>query len=97
MSRIIGYIFLLVILLLVLFFTLLNADAVRIDYHFGVIERPLSLVLLVTMLAGAMLGIVASLGIIIRHRHELARLKRQVKNTETEVSNLRNMPIKDDH
>jgi putative membrane protein len=96
MSRIIGYIVLLLILLLVLFFTLLNTDAIRINYHFGIIEGPLSLVLLVAVLAGTMLGIVASLGIIIRHRRELARLKRQIKNTATEVANLRNMPIKDD-
>ena len=97
MTRIIGYVVLLFVLLLVLFFTLLNADVIRIDYHFGTIEQPLSLVLLVTLLVGAMLGVAASLGIIVRHRRELSRLKKQIKNTKTEVSNLRNIPIKDDH
>lgn len=97
MSRIIGYVILLLILLLVLFFTLLNADVVNIHYHFGELQQPLSVVILVSLLLGAVLGIAASLGIIIRHRRELSRLKRQIKNTETEVANLRNMPIKDDH
>ena len=68
MTRIIGYVVLLLLLMLVLFFTLLNAEAIRINYHFGVAEQPLSLVLLVTLLLGAMFGIAASLGIIVRHR-----------------------------
>lgn len=97
MSRIIGYIFLLLILILVLFFTLLNADAVVVNYHFGELQQPLSVVILVSLLIGAMLGIAASLSIIVRHRRDLSRLKRQVKDTETEVANLRKMPIKDDH
>jgi putative membrane protein len=97
MSRIIGYVVLLLILLLVLFFTLLNAETVVLNYHFGELQQPLSVVILVSLLIGAMLGIAASLGIIVKHRRDLSRLKRQVKNTETEVTNLRNMPIKDDH
>jgi hypothetical protein len=46
---------------------------------------------------GVVLGILASLGSIIKLRRERARLKHAVKMAEAEVNNLRSIPIRDAH
>jgi len=79
-------------------FAVLNADSVQLHYYLGSpVELPLSLILVLAMIFGAILGILASLNIIIRTRRTFSRLKRSAEVAEKEVVNLRNIPIKDDH
>lgn len=97
MTRFISIIFIVLILLLVLLFTLLNAEPVSLNYYLGKIEQPLALILVVTFVAGALIGLLSSVVVILSSRHEVSRLRKQIKQTEQEVLNLRSIPIKDKH
>ena len=78
-------------------FSVLNAESIQLNYYLGSIELPLSLVLVLAMIIGALLGIFASLGLIIGSRRSATKLKRTVEVAEKEIINLRNIPIKDEH
>lgn len=97
MVRVIGWVFLLLVLVAGLSFGVLNAEPVRLNYYFGTRLVPLSLTLVLAFALGVVLGVVASLGIVLKLKREVARLNRLVKLTEKEVMNLRTMPIKDVH
>ncbi|NIR59176.1 MAG: LapA family protein [Gammaproteobacteria bacterium] len=97
MARLIGWILAVVLLVLGLTFAVLNAEPVEVKYYFGGVRLPLAVLLVSTLIAGALLGVAASLVVIVRQRRRIAHLKRQVRVTEKELMNLRNMPIKDAH
>ena len=78
-------------------FAALNADSVTLNYHFGQIDLPVSLVVAMALLMGACLGALASLGVVLRTRHEMSRLKKRAEMTEKEVLNLRAIPLRDKH
>ena len=78
-------------------FSVLNAENIQLNYYLGSIELPLSLILVIAMIIGALLGIFASLGLIVGSRRSATKLKRSVEVAEKEIVNLRNIPIKDDH
>lgn len=96
MKRIFGLVFVLIVLVFGLYFGLLNADSVPVNYYFGTRELPLSLVLMITLLIGAVLGALASLGLVVRMKREAARLRREARAAEKELNNLRSLPLKDD-
>ncbi len=97
MTRFISTLFIVLILLLVLLFTSLNADPVSLNYYLGQVEQPLALILVVTFVAGALIGLFSSVVVILSSRHEVSSLRKQIKQTEQEVMNLRSIPIKDKH
>lgn len=78
-------------------FAVLNAENVQLNYYLGAVELPLSLVLVLAMIIGAILGIFASLSFIIGSRRSASKLKRSVEVAEKEIVNLRNIPIKNEH
>lgn len=93
------YVYLGLALLIVIFgilFAVLNADSVQLHYYLGTVELPLSLILVFAMIFGAILGVLASLNIIIGTRRRFSKLRRSAEVAEKEVVNLRNIPIKDD-
>lgn len=95
MSRIILAVFLLVVLVFVLSFTVNNNHIVELNYYVGTVEVPLALLLVVTLSIGAILGFIASLRPLLSSRMEVARLKRSVKLSSQEVENLRSLPVKE--
>jgi putative membrane protein len=97
MARIFSFIFILVIIILGLFFGNINADTVTLNYYWGTTQMPLSVALVLSLLCGALLGVFASLGLMFRLRHQISRLRKEVKTAEKEVVNLRAIPLKDDH
>ncbi|HEC17733.1 MAG TPA: LapA family protein [Gammaproteobacteria bacterium] len=97
MKRIITFALLLLVALLGLSFALMNAEPVRLDYYFGTLQAPLSLVVVIALIIGAGLGVLASMGIVLSQKRELARLRKSAKITEQEVANLRALPLKDTH
>lgn len=93
-------IYIAVIVLLVitgLVFAVLNAEPVQFNYYFDSLSIPLSLSLLAAMIVGAILGVLASAGVILRHKREVLRLRKAVDIAEKEVNNLRSLPLRDDH
>jgi len=97
MKRIITFALLLLVSLLGLSFALINAEPVTLDYYFGTLQAPLSLVVVLAIIIGAGLGVLASLGIVVGQKRELARLRKSAKIAEEEVANLRSLPLKDNH
>ena len=87
MLRLVSFIVLLFVLIIGIYFGLLNADPVSVNYYFGTYEMPLSLLLVATLLIGALLGAVASIGIIFRMRKRISNLKREVSKQERELEN----------
>ena len=97
MTRLISIIFIILIVLLVLLFTTLNAAPVSLNYYLGEIEQPLALILVITFVAGAIIGLLSSVLVILSSRHEVSKLRKQIKQTEQEVMNLRSIPLQDKH
>jgi len=97
MLRLIYLLFALIVVIFGVVFAVLNADNVQLNYYLGSIELPLSFVMVLAMIVGAVLGILASLSFIIGSRRQSARLKRSVEVAEKEIVNLRNIPIKNEH
>jgi lipopolysaccharide assembly protein A len=95
MGRIFRLIFLLLVLVLGLALHVKNDEPVALNYYVGIIDLPLSLVIVSSLAVGALCGIIASLTVILRLKRDNLRLSRQVKAAEQEVSNLRAIPIKD--
>jgi putative membrane protein len=93
-------VYLFLFLVLVIFgivFAVLNAEPVQLNYYFGSKEVALSLVLVLAMIVGALLGIIASTSMIISNRREVVKLRKAVQLAEKEVANLRAIPIRDNH
>jgi putative membrane protein len=97
MKRIVMMAVLLVVAMFGLSFALINADPVQLNYYLGTIQAPLSLVLVFALALGAGLGVLATMGVVLKQKRELARLRKSVKLTEKEVANLRSLPLKDQH
>lgn len=93
-------IFLIVLLLLAIFaisFTLLNTQSVKLNYYFAQLDTDLMWVILFSVSIGAVLGVLATMSMVFRLKHELLKKKKEVKLIEKEVANLRALPLKDKH
>lgn len=93
---------LLLILFLVLFalgisFAVHNAEPVQLNYYFGRIVAPLSLVVVMALAAGALLGVITSVVLVFGQRRKVARLQRKLSMCEQELRNLRQIPLRDKH
>ena len=76
-------------------FTVVNATPATLNYYFGTIEVPLSLMLVISLALGAVLGVLVCSTRLIRLNRENARLRKEARLAEKEVMNLRNLPIRD--
>jgi len=97
MARLASAFIILLVLLLVLFFTILNNESVTVNYYLGEIDAPLALVIILSLASGAVMGLIFSLFAIMSARHEVSKLRRDIKHTEHVLMNLRTLPIKDKH
>lgn len=96
--RVLFLLFFLIVVAIGVTFSILNADPVDLELYFVTLSAvPLSLILVVTLAIGAVLGLIASLSVVLRLKRENGRLRREVKMKEKEVMNLRNIPIKGTH
>lgn len=77
-------------------FALHNRQVVEVNYYFGVRwSGPLSLVLLATLALGVVTGYLASLRMVVRMQRQLVQARKEIRQIEQEVINLRALPIKD--
>ena len=88
------------LLLLLLFmvigasFAIINDTPVRVDLYFITPELPLSLLLLLALGCGILLGALTGMVYFMRVKKENADLRRKTRLVSEEVKNLRAMPIK---
>lgn len=78
-------------------FTVLNAGSVQLNLYLYSVEAPVSILIFLCLVIGALLGLIAGAGAVLKRGHEIRRLKRKLATCEEEVLNLRNIPIKDRH
>jgi putative membrane protein len=97
MSKLIYTVLVLIVILIGVVFAVLNADTVQLNYYFGSKQIPLSLTIVLAMIIGAILGVLASINLILRSRREISRLRRSSAMAEKEIANLRAIPIKNSH
>lgn len=97
MKRIIFFIFLFVIFVFAISFSLLNSQTVQINFYFAKHEIDLMFVILASICIGAIMGVIAISGMVLRLKHELSKKNKEVKIVEKEVANLRSLPLKDKH
>ncbi len=96
MIRIVFYSVLLTIISIFGFiFAILNAEAITIHYHYGSTSLPLSLVMVLCLIVGAIFGLIASFFTLLKLKREIANLNKQVQIVEQELTNLRSIPLRD--
>lgn len=77
-------VFLILLALIVVLFAVLNVDPVAINFGFALVELPLAVVLIVTLLIGVLMAVLLSTGIILRYKSEEKKLIKEKNVLETE-------------
>lgn len=96
MKRLMHWILAAIVFLLGISFALKNQTVVAIDYYLGWHwEAPLYMVLLGVFALGVLAGYVASLRMLLNMQRQMVKAKKEVRQMEQEVNNLRALPIKD--
>lgn len=85
----------LLIFVLMLWFTNINPGLVTLDLAFGTVQPSIPLAFSVTFVIGWAFGLLCTSIVIFRLTNERRRLRRALRNTESEVSSLRNLPLAD--
>lgn len=93
--RILRLLFLLFMVVLGTALALQNAEPVPFDYYFDSQKVPLALLLVGTLLFGALLGWLSALPWVIRLKTQLGALRKRQKLEQQELENLRSLPLKD--
>ncbi|WP_419421075.1 lipopolysaccharide assembly protein LapA domain-containing protein [Legionella sp. D16C41] len=89
---IILYLFL---ILLGISFAALNAASVQVNFYVATLTIPISLLIALTLGVGFFIGFLLFLYRYWRLKLECFKVRNQLKITETEIKNLRTMPLKD--
>jgi len=95
MWRLLSLTIVLIVMALGFAFHLRNGEFFEVDYYVGAVGLPFSLWIFLALSAGALLGILASLPLVVRYRRDAARLARKLRMNEQELKNLRVVPMKD--
>ncbi len=85
----------LLIFLLMLWFTNSNPGVVTLDLAFGTVQPSIPLAFSVTFVIGWAFGLLCTSVFIFRLINERRRLRRALRSSESEVSGLRNLPLAD--
>jgi lipopolysaccharide assembly protein A len=85
----------LLIFLLMLWFTNSNPGVVTLDLAFGLVQPSIPLAFSVTFVIGWAFGLLCTSMFIFRLYNERRRLRRALRNSESEISSLRNLPLAD--
>lgn len=75
-------VFLIVLALIVVIFSVFNVDPVGINFGFAVVEMPLAVVLIGTLLIGVLMAVLLSTGIILKYKSEQKSLERSLATLE---------------
>jgi len=89
MARLFRFVFYLLIAFLAVFFALFNSESTQFNYYFGKADLPLALLLAIAMAIGAVLGVIASLGIVGKSKRQTSALRKNAVNAEKELAKLR--------
>ncbi|HHH44232.1 MAG TPA: LapA family protein [Gammaproteobacteria bacterium] len=92
MGRLLAFVFVIVLVVVGLSFAMLNSQPVTLNYYFGTRDIPLSLIVVVAVAIGAVIGMLASLGSVIRLKQQAGRLRRQLRTARKDADQVRLLP-----
>ena len=96
MKRIFYTVLAILVLLIGIAFAIQNRQVVELNYYFGLKwSGSLSLALLTAFTLGVVAGYLASLRRVVRMQRQLVQARKEIRQIEQEVINLRSLPIKD--
>jgi len=95
MARLFGFLLLIVLVVFGLSFAVLNAEPVSLNYYFGYREIPLSMVVVLSLAVGAVIGVLVSMGMILRLKQQLGGLRRKLQVAEKRGDLLHIFPAKE--
>jgi putative membrane protein len=87
----------LILLIAIVVFTFVakNTGLVTIDLAFTSVTSSIAIVITVTFVLGALFGILCMGSYVLRLLSEQRTLRRSLRNSESEVTSLRNLPLSD--
>lgn len=77
-------VFLIILALIVVIFSVFNVDPVGINFGFTIVEMPLAVVLIGTLLIGVLMAVLLSTGIILKYKSEQKKLEKSLATFEIE-------------
>lgn len=95
LKRIGAILLILTILVAMLVFTRLNPGLIEIDLALGTVQSSIPLAFTVAFAAGWLFGLLCTAVFVMRLVNERRQLRKALRNTESEITTLRNMPISD--
>jgi putative membrane protein len=95
MARLFRFVLYLIVAMLALVFALLNAQTIPFNYYFGQVQLPLSLMLAIAIVLGAVLGITVSLGMVLKSKRQASLQRKNADIAGRELAKLRALPLKD--
>lgn len=95
MARLFRFILYLIVGILALVFALLNAQTIQFNYYFGQLQLPLSLLVAIALVLGAVLGVLVSMGMLIKAKRQASLQRKNADFAEKELAKLRALPLND--
>lgn len=89
MGRLLGFLFLVVLIVLSLSFAVLNSQPVALNYYFDDRDIPLSMVVVLSLAAGVVIGVLVSASLILRCKAQSSQLRRKLRNAVKDSDQLR--------
>lgn len=74
----------LILVILIAAFAVMNTEAVPVNFAFTVVSWPLIMVILVSLLIGALIAVLISTGPLLKGRKEVKQLKKEVETSKTQ-------------
>lgn len=93
--RIVMIFFYLILIIVGVSFAALNATSVKVNFYLATITMPISVLIIITMGIGVLLGYLLFLSKQLRLKAENRRIKMQLRVNEKEIKNLRAIPLQD--
>jgi len=92
MARLAGFLLLLVLIVFGITFAVLNAEPVTLNYYLGMIDLPLSMIAVLCLVGGVIIGLLVNLFTILRLKQQAGSLKRQLRAAEKEADRVSLLP-----
>lgn len=93
MRRLIGFLFVVALAVTGLSFAVLNSQPVSLNYYFGYRDVPLSMIVVLSLAAGAVIGVLVSAGQIVRLKAQAGQLRRKLRYLEKAADQLQVLPV----
>lgn len=95
--RILRIIFYIILIILGISFAALNAKSVQVNLYVTTLTLPVSLLMAVMLGFGLLIGCIVFLFKFWQFKLETSKIQKQLKITEKEIKNLRDIPLKNQH